>query len=362
MTSDNIMISDNITTSANAGLDSPPEPWIEEQRDWLVCHDCGALQPVVPLAQDLQLACGNCEQILYFGRGPWLDKTTALAVAALILFIGAHVFTFFTLVIGGTSQTLTILSGASALIAREEWLLASLVLVTTFLLPIFEIFALLYLLLPYRFNLRLPGQIAVLRWLERVQHWVMHDVFLLGVLVTTVKLGDRATVLIGPALPLFFLLVAALQAGYWFMDKRNLWSWIYANNCFSHQPDETLYDCEICKAMVGESIVREQGHCPRCNARIHTRIPQSIQKTTALILAAVILYIPANLYHIMYYDELGVNYDSTIMSGVLDLAANGLWLIALVVFVASVVVPIAKLVMLAYLVWSVNRRHTRHER
>jgi paraquat-inducible protein A len=339
--------------------DTPPlEPLVAEQRDWLVCHDCGALQPVVPVAADLQLVCGNCETPLYFGRGPWLDKTTALTVAALILFIGAHVFDFFTLVIGGSSQTITILSGAGALITREEWLLAGLVLMTTFLLPMFEIFALLYLLLPYRFNRRLPGQLQVLRWLERVQHWIMHDVFLLGVLVTTVKLGDRAIVQAGPALPLFFLLVAALQAGYWFMDKRNLWSWLYPNNCFTRRPDEALYDCEICKAMVGESILRHQGHCPRCSARIHTRIPQSLQKTTALILAAVILYVPANLYLIMYYDELGVSYDSTILSGVFDLAANNLWLIAIIVFVASVVVPVLKLMMLSWLVWSVHRRHT----
>lgn len=333
------------------------ESLVAEQRDWLVCHDCGTLQPVVPVAADLQLVCGNCETPLFFGRGPWLDKTTALAVAALVLFIGAHVFEFFTLVIGGSSQTVTILSGAGALIAREESLLAGLVLMTTFLLPMFEIFALLYLLLPYRFNRRLPGQVQVLRWLERVQHWIMHDVFLLGVLVTTVKLGDRAIVQAGPGLPLFFLLVAALQAGYWFMDKRNLWSWLYANNCFTQRPDESLYDCEVCKAMVGESIVRQHKHCPRCNARIHTRIPQSLQKTTALILAALVLYLPSNLYFIMYYDELGVNYDSTILSGVFDLAANGLWLIAIIVFVASVVVPVLKLMMLSWLVWSVHRRH-----
>jgi paraquat-inducible protein A len=341
-----------------AADNNSPETLISEQRDWLVCHGCGALQPVVPVAEDLQLACGNCEQILYFGRGPWLDKTTALAVAALVLFVGAHVFDFFTLVIGSNSQTITILSGAGALITREEWLLSGLVLMTTFLLPMFEIFALLYLLLPYRFNRRLPGQIKVMRWLEWVQHWIMHDVFLLGVLVTTVKLGDRATVLVGPGLPLFFLLVAALQAGYWFMDKRNLWSWLYPNNCFSRQPDEVLYDCEVCKAMVGESIVRQQGHCPRCHTRIHTRVPQSLQKTTALILAALILYAPSNLYYIMYYSELGVNYDSTILSGVFDLAANGLWLIAIIVFVASVVVPVLKLLMLSWLVWSVYRRHS----
>lgn len=334
----------------------PAAPLIAEHRDWLVCHDCGALQAVEPLLEDQQLVCANCDRVLHFGRGPWLDTTTALAVAALILFIGANAFTFFTLQLGSVTQPATILSGVGALIDREEWILAGLVLVTIFLLPMLEVFALLYLLLPYRFNRRLPGQIHVLRWLERVQHWIMQDVFLLGVLVTTVKLGDSATVHLGPGMPLFFLLVGLLQAGYWIMDKQNLWNWLYANNCFSRHPEETLYDCDVCKAMVAESIVEENGHCPRCNARIHTRIPDSLQKTSALILASLVLFIPANLYPIMHYDELATSYDSTILSGVLDLAANDLWLIAIVVFVASIVVPVIKLLMLIFLVWSIYVR------
>src|SRR5690606_30171711 len=173
-------------------------------------------------------------------------------------------FTFFTLQLGSASQSATILSGAGALIDREEWVLAALVLVTIFLLPMLEVFALLYLLLPYRFDRRLPGQIRVLRWLERVQHWIMQDVFLLGVLVTTVKLGDSATVHLGPGMPLFFLLVGVLQAAYWIMDKQNLWRWLYPYNCFTQNEHETLYDCDVCKAMVAESIIQQRRHCPRC--------------------------------------------------------------------------------------------------
>ncbi len=70
----------------------PTPPLIAEYRDWLVCHDCGVAQKVVPVARDLQLVCCNCGHPLYFGRGSWLDKTTAMAVSALVLFIAAHVF------------------------------------------------------------------------------------------------------------------------------------------------------------------------------------------------------------------------------------------------------------------------------
>lgn len=329
---------------------------IAEQRDWLVCHDCGALQSVVPISKDLQLICTNCGKVLSFGRGAWLDKTTALAVTSVVLFICANTFTFLTLELAGIQRSITIISGTLELAGREQWLLASLVFVTLFVLPIFEAVALLYLLLPYRLNKHLPGQTTVLKWLVRVQPWIMLDVFLLGVLVTTVKLGDAATVIVGPGLIFYFILVGVLMLAYWLMDKKNLWNWLYSNNCFVRSKHELLFDCDICKAVVGESIVREEGHCPRCRGRIYTRIPHSIQKTAALTLAAAILYIPANLYDIMLYEELAVNYDSTILAGVIDLARHGLWLIALVVFVASMVVPIAKLLMLSFLIWSVHRR------
>jgi paraquat-inducible protein A len=335
---------------------------IAAHRDWLVCHDCGALQALVPVNKSLELTCSHCGNPLHIGVAQWLDKATALAVTALILLISANIFTFLTLKLAGVEQGITILSGVAALAVREQWILASLVWITIFLLPLLEAFALLYLLIPYRLQRHLPGQIPVFRWLVIVQPWIMLDVFLLGVLVTTVKLGDKATVDIGPALPLFFALVCVLQMAYWAMDKNNLWSWLYSNNCFTRDHDETLYDCGVCKAMVGESIVDDTHHCPRCDARIHKRIPHSVQKTAALIIASIILYIPANLLSIMKYDELGTNYDSTIMSGVIDLARNGLWLVATVVFVASIIVPIAKLVMLSYLVWSVHTKMLRGAR
>jgi len=328
----------------------------------MVCHDCGALQAPVSLEVGQQLVCGRCGNLLKKLASNWLDKATALAIAAAILFISANIYTFMTLKLAGIEQDITILSGVMALAANDRWFLAAIVLITIFILPAFEAFALLYLLIPYRLRRRLPGQIRVFRWLVQLQPWIMLDVFLLGVLVTTVKLGDSATVDAGPGMPLFFALVCVLQMAYWFISKDSLWTWLAPNNRFTTDSSETLYDCHACKAVVGLSIVEGQGQCPRCHAEIHTRTPYSLQKTAALTAAAVILYIPANLFVIMKYDELGVNYDSTIFSGVIDLAHHGLWILALIVFVASVVVPIAKLLMLSFLVWSVHNKMIRGPR
>lgn len=335
---------------------------IADQCDCMVCRDCGALQTLLPVAAGQELLCSRCGNLLKRPASDWLDKATALAVAAAILFVSANIYTFMTLKLAGIQQGITILSGVVALAANDRWFLSALVLITIFILPAFEAFALLYLLIPHRLQRRLPGQITVFRWLVQLQPWIMLDVFLLGVLVTTVKLGDNATVDVGPGMLLFFALVLVLQLAYRIMSKDSLWTWLAPNNRYLGDADETLYDCHACKAMVGLSIVEAKGHCPRCNAEVHTRTPHSLQRTAALTAAAAILYIPANLLVIMKYDELGVNYDSTIFAGVVDLAHHGLWILALVVFVASVVVPVAKLLMLSFLVWSVHTRMNRGPR
>ncbi|MFO0690952.1 MAG: paraquat-inducible protein A [Myxococcota bacterium] len=94
--------------------------------------------------------------------------------------------------------------------------------------------------------------------------------------------------------------------------------------------------------------------CTRCGARVHRRKPDSLARTTAFLLAAVFCYFPANLYPIMKATSLGRAQEDTILTGVVYLAENGMWPLAAIVFVASVVVPVAKIVSLTGLVLSVR--------
>ena len=326
----------------------------QARRDWLICHDCGEFQTIAALSPEHKLTCYNCGNTLHSGQGQWLGAATALSITALILFLASNFFPFLTLEVSGQVQTKTILDGVLALMDRNQWLLAGLVFTTIFLFPLFEIFALLYLLISYSFNKRLPGQTIVLRWMIQAQAWSMLEVFMLSVAVSAVKLMDMAKLEFEPGFYAFFLLVGILFLAYVQLDKRKLWSWINANNYFSHSENEYAYDCRVCQALVGETILERTRECPRCSTKIYKRIPHSMQKTTALVLAATILYVPANLLPIMRYTSLGVTEADTIISGVVGLIAAGLWGIATVVFVASVVVPIAKLVILYYLLWSVH--------
>ena len=348
--------------SASVSQDPVTDDLHEEHRDWLVCHECGQLQSIVPVSEDFELVCTNCEHVLHIGRGKWLDKATAFTLTGLILFIVSNCFVFISLRVGSFEQEATILTGVVALFDREQWLLCLLVFTTIFLFPLLEIIALLYLLIPYRLRIRLPGQIRVFRWLMQAQPWSMMEIFLLAVLVTSVKLQDMAKLTPGVSMYAFFALVASLAVAYWFIDKRNLWSWLNSNNCFCHDDQEILYDCEVCEALVGERTVDRLGKCPRCEARIHKRIPFSLQKTTAYLIAAAILYIPANLLPMMSFKTIGGTRSDTVMSGVIELLSHGMWAIATVVFVASVVIPIAKLVVMGYLVVSVKYNFLRGTR
>ncbi|WP_045855909.1 paraquat-inducible protein A [Teredinibacter purpureus] len=347
-------------------MDHPPLSTISphaEHRDWLLCHHCGELQKVVSFSSENEMVCFNCEAILHTGGARRLEFASALALTALVLFILSNALPFITLEIGSQSQTATILDGFWALLERKQWILGGMVITTIFIFPLVEIFAFLYLLVSYSYNRHLPGQVSVLRWLVLAQNWSMLEIFMLSAVVASVKLADMAVIHLETGAYAFFLLVGVLILAYIKLNRRQLWSWLNTNNYFTAYDNEFVYDCRVCKAMVGESIIENKHECPRCQSEIHKRIPYSLQKTTALVLAAIILYIPANVLPIMTYSTLGEVYTDTIFSGVVELLMEGLWGIALVVFVASILVPITKLVILTYLLWSVKikmRRGAKH--
>ena len=94
--------------------------------------------------------------------------------------------------------------------------------------------------------------------------------------------------------------------------------------------------------------------CPRCNAEVHPRKPHSLGRTWAYTIAAIILFIPANTFPILSSIRFGQGEPSTIMSGVMHLLHEGLYGIALLIFVASIAVPVMKLLGILYLLLSIH--------
>lgn len=119
-----------------------------------------------------------------------------------------------------------------------------------------------------------------------------------------------------------------------------------------------LLSCHDCQLLVKPSPNDSHNVCPRCGAYLHLRKPNSLARTWALICAAIIFYIPANVLPITITSSLGTTQADTIISGVIYFAQSGSWEIALVIFVASVFVPFAKLSILISLLISVHFRST----
>jgi paraquat-inducible protein A len=116
-----------------------------------------------------------------------------------------------------------------------------------------------------------------------------------------------------------------------------------------------LLVCSRCRATL-RAVERPGALCPRCGAPVHVRRPHSIATTGALLSSAALLYVPANLLPVMQMHTLLSDEDDTIMSGVLSLLQQGSWPLALLVFVASIVVPLLKLIAMGWLLFAVLRQ------
>jgi paraquat-inducible protein A len=114
---------------------------------------------------------------------------------------------------------------------------------------------------------------------------------------------------------------------------------------FPRAVDRGLAGCHVCGRVAPENL----GNCPRCGSALHIRKPNSIQRTIALMSAAAALYIPANVLPIMTITELGDVDETTIMEGMISFWNTGAYPIAIVIFTASILIPLLKIVALVWL-------------
>ncbi|MGA2548620.1 MAG: paraquat-inducible protein A [Burkholderiaceae bacterium] len=117
-----------------------------------------------------------------------------------------------------------------------------------------------------------------------------------------------------------------------------------------------LARCHVCAFVSRLDEHDQERSCPRCGSLIHSRKPQSLARTWAYLIAGFVLYIPANVLPMMHTRTIFYEQNDTILSGILYLWNNGSWGLALIVFVASIMVPLVKLLSLSFLAFSIQRR------
>lgn len=119
--------------------------------------------------------------------------------------------------------------------------------------------------------------------------------------------------------------------------------------------DAGMTGCHTC-GLLQRVPAHGHAHCPRCSSPVHMRTPNSISMTWALLISAMAMYLPANIFPVMVVTSLGNTQSDTIMSGVIYFLVNGDWPLALIIFIASVLVPLLKMTALTYLLLSVQRK------
>jgi paraquat-inducible protein A len=190
----------------------------------IACPECDLLQRIAPLEADAVARCRRCFTFLYRPHDDNIDGPLAYTLAAAALFIIANAFPIVGLEVQGQSATATLFGTAQALYQQNMKMLAALVFFTTIVVPGVQLAAMAYVLVPLRMGQVPHWMPMALRVLQAVRPWGMVEVFILGMLVSLVKLAGMATVVPGAGMWSFgglLLMIAAAVASF---DARFIWA------------------------------------------------------------------------------------------------------------------------------------------
>lgn len=322
------------------------------------CHSCGLFQSLGRLRPGQVAACARCGTVLRRRRVDSLTTILALNMAGLCLMVIAVGWPLLTFRLTGQIRTTSLLHLPRAFLDAGMPPLAYAVLLATVVAP----FARLSLTVAVVLGLWSGTDRRLLATMERGREtlgaWAMIDVFMLGLLVAYSRLAALASVEAGIAV---YALIALMMLNAWsdaWTDRVALWDAIGRQDP-PMPPTRTpgpVLSCEACGLVTRHP---EGQDCPRCGAVLERRRPFSTARTWALIIAAAVLYIPANLYPVLTVIRLGRGAPSTIIGGVQELVAARMYPLALLVLVASILVPLAKLLGLGTLLIMTQRRSAR---
>ncbi len=190
----------------------------------IACHECDLLLREITLPQGKAACCCCCGATLYRNLPDSINRSLALTVAAAILYLIANSFPILGINLQGNGNAVTLLQAVHELWTQDMPLVSSLTFVTAILVPALELCLMLYLLLPLYRGYAPAGTSQVMRLLQTIKPWGMVEVFMLGILVSLVKLVQDFKIIPGVALWSFgglTLLLAALASSF---NPRDVWA------------------------------------------------------------------------------------------------------------------------------------------
>jgi len=336
----------------------------------IACHECDALHRLMQLPEHETAHCARCNATLYRNQDKQiLERSLALHLAALLLYVMANAFPFLSLKFGGRTETDVLISGPMTLFDFGMGDIGTVVLLTSIVFPLLSILASLYLLIPLHYGYEPARAGPVFRLVSYIRPWSLLGVFMLAVLIAIVKLLDLADVEVGISLLAFAVMLPVLLIGQQSFDSSLIWPHDFIEDGGSGESGDgdaplpsgsakshAMLQCHCCLLLVQQMQGQEHEQCPRCAAGLHMRKANSLVRCWALLIAAAILLIPANFLPVLTVIQFGIGDPSTILGGIVHLIEEGMWVLGLIVLFASIMVPVSKLVSLVYLLLSVRQK------
>nr|WP_245598290.1 paraquat-inducible protein A [Halomonas halodenitrificans] len=338
---------------------TPPES--RARRRLRACQECDWLVALPPLHPGEAADCPRCGHTLVRRHFRPAQRSMALALAALIALGMALAFPFLSFSVSGVGNRIELTQTATTLIGFHQPVVGGAVIMTIVVLPAVYLAGVIWLQLGLLRNAPLPASRTIARSLAHLAPWMMADVFIIGALVSLIKIAGMAEIGLGMSFWSFCGFAVLLLLTTQSLDSDWMWFSLAGEprapagtRTGETAAPQGLTGCHTC-GLVGRLDAEGHGRCERCSEPLHARRPYSVQRTWALLAGAAIMYIPANVYPIMTTTSLGHSSPSTIIGGVVGLIGMGSWPVAVIIFIASIIVPVGKLVALAWLCLVVKR-------
>ncbi len=324
---------------------------------WMLCPQCDLMTQLPELKPGSKASCPRCETTLV---SRWVEprkRPTGYALAALFMLVLANLFPFINMNVSGLSSEISLLRIPEVMVSEDYSSLATLFILFVQAVPALCMIIILLLVNSVRLPETLRRNMA--RMLFQMKSWGMAEIFLAGVLVSFVKLMAYGSIGVGTSfIPWCLFCIMQLRA-FQCVDRRWLWGEIAPVPALPAAPEaglsglrQGMRSCPCCTAV----LAADRSVCPRCGTVGHARRRHSLQWTMALLVTSVLLYIPANLMPIMITEALGSKITSTIMAGVALLWGEGSYPVAMVIFIASIMVPSLKMMAICWLCWDAHRQ------
>ncbi|MGO2414529.1 MULTISPECIES: paraquat-inducible protein A [Cobetia] len=333
------------------------------------CECCDLVVALPALRPGERARCPRCDHVFAQRHAHAVQRTLALATACLMMLVLTLPFEFIAFATHGISASLSLVDAPTALTAESYPSLAVLLILTIVLLPALYLIGVIYTHAAIGLKLPLPGMRGIARTLSHLRPWMMADVFLVGVMVSLVKIAGMADISFGPSFWAFCAFALLMTKTLASIDVDRMW---FALAGEPSAPTGTLPgmgaalqglgSCHSCGLINACTAHEAHVACRRCGDPVHQRKTASLQRTWAWLVAALILYVPANVFPIMSTVSLGESDPQTIAGGIVLLWSHGDWPIALVIFVASILVPASKMIAIAWLCISAQRPDVQHAR